>query len=174
MAIKIGLSRVKRHQQIVHDYMQEHNVTEVNLEDVAAWAVRTGRYQRRQPSLEKLCQRELSQALRAETYIDPQGREVRVMHPVRYEQGVLWATIQDAPPNHMRISLQQRRQAILADCRRHKIDWESYNANNKFSAQLPLLDYNFNPDLEELDYPTVYPDARPDLDDEDDDDGEEE
>jgi hypothetical protein len=166
VAIKVESSRLKRNQQIVHEYREEHdNVDVVNLEQVAEWAVRTGRWHRKQPTPEKLCQRELSQALRAETYIDPQGREVRVMHPARNEQGVLWADIHTATPEHMRISLQQRRQAILADCRRHKIDFDSYNQNNTIGAQLPLFDYNFNLDLGELEFPTDYPDARPDDDD---------
>jgi hypothetical protein len=58
----------------------------------------------------------------------------------------------------MRISFQQRRQGILADCRQHKTDVESYNDNNRFKASL-LFDYDFNADLQELELPTKYPDG---------------
>jgi len=140
--------------------MKEQDVDTVELEQVAEWAVNTGRYQRQPMSIVKQCKRELSQALRVEYYTDPQGREVRRMHPVRIkdpdgEQMVLWADIQFAKPNHMRVSFQQRRQGILADCKQHKVDVDSYNENNRFSASL-FFDYDFNPDLQESELPTKY------------------
>lgn len=84
------------------------------------------------------------------------------MHPVRIkdsdgEQMVLWADIQFAKPNHMRVSFQQRRQGILSDCKQHKTDVSSYNDNNQFKATL-FFDYDFNTDLEEAEFPTKYPD----------------
>lgn len=166
MAIRIrkpsGSSLAKELQRIVHEYMREHRTDTIDLDQVAEWAVRTGRYRRRQPSLVKLCKRDMSRALRNEYYTDPQGREVRVMHPARSEQTVLWASIRTASPDHMRVSLQWRRQGVLADCRQHKTDFDSYNENNPHGATLPLFDYNFNPDLEEMAYPTEYPESRPD------------
>ena len=57
----------------------------------------------------------------------------------------------------MRISLQQRRQAALADVRQLKLDFDSYNDNNTFGATLPALDFNFNKDIEEMELPTSYP-----------------
>jgi hypothetical protein len=143
--------------------MKENNVDTVELEQVAEWAVETGRYQRQPLNIVNQCKRELSQALRVEYMKDPQGRDVRRMHPVRIkdeggEQMVLWADIEYAKPNHMRISFQQRRQGILADCRQHKTDVESYNDNNRFKASL-LFDYDFNADLQELELPTKYPDG---------------
>lgn len=154
----------KRMQSFVHEYMQEHGVTTVELEEVAEWAVKTGRYQRQPLSIVKQCKRELSQALRVEYFTDPQGREVRKMHPVRIkdadgEQMVLWADIEGASPNHMRVSFQQRRQGILSDCGQHKTDVASYNDNNRFKASL-MFDYDFSADLQELELPTKYPDTR--------------
>jgi len=64
-----------------------------------------------------------------------------------------------AKPNHMRISLQQRRQGIYGRVRQHKTDLDSYNDNNSFKVTLPLFDYDFNKDLEEATLPTEYPDG---------------
>lgn len=160
-------------QSIVHDYMEEFGVDEVDLDVVAQWALDTGRYQRKPLDMLKQCKRELSRALRSEHHVDPQGREVRTMHPVRVKDGpeqlVIWADIRNAKPSHMRVSLQQRRQAILRDCYRHSVDTESYNDNNTFKVTLPLFSYDFNTDLDELKLPTDYPEGEADTDfDEDD------
>lgn len=160
MGSKIRSSREKKLQKIVHDYMHECDSDSVDLEKVAEWAIQTGRWKRQPPTLVKMCKRELARAIRNEYYDDPQGREVRVMHPVRGEQMVFWVNIQTARPEHMRISLQNRRYAILYDCRQHRIDFRSYNDNNLYGAKLPPADYNFNLDLEELDKPTDYPEEK--------------
>ncbi len=157
----------KNLRQIVHEYMKVNDVYEVDLDTVAEWAVKNRLYQRPVLTLVKQCKRELAQALRTEYIIDPKGHEVRRMHPVRIKdredghQLVIWADIEVAKPNHMRVSFSQRRQGLLAGCRQHKIDVESYNANNRYKAALPLFDYNFNPDLEEGDLPTHYPEDKP-------------
>ena len=152
-------------QKIVHEYIQEHHVDSVDLETVAEWAVLTGRYQRQPMTMVKQCKRELARACREEMYTDPQGRDVRKMHAARYEfdgkQMRLWADITTAKPGHMRVSFSQRRQAVLADCRQHKTDVESYNDNNRFKVSLPLFDYNFNTDLEEEQFPKDYPEDKP-------------
>lgn len=157
----------KNLRSIVHEFMKVNGVTEVDLDTVAQWAVKNRLYQRPALTLVKQCKRELAQALRTERIMDRQGREVRRMHPVRIKdaqedkQMVIWADIEYAKPNHMRVSFSQRRQGILDYCRQHKTDVESYNDNNTFSATLPLFDYNFNADLEEGDLPTEYPNERP-------------
>src|ERR1035441_9595729 len=147
-------------QGIVHDYMQEHGVEEVDLDEVSAWAVTTGRYKRQPISIIKQCREQLSEALRSESIKDSQGREARRMHPVRIREGdrqmVFWADIKTAKPGHMRLSFQQRRQAILADCKAHKTDVEFYNDNNSFKVALPLFSYNFDPDIRELQLPNQY------------------
>jgi hypothetical protein len=61
----------------------------------------------------------------------------------------------------MRLSFQQGRQAILADCRAHKTYVESYNDNNSFNVKLPGFSYNFDPDMKELELPTEYTDQKP-------------
>lgn len=154
-----------RMQELAQEYMQTHGVETIELEEVANWACETGRYQRQPVSMVKQCKRELADALRVQSYIDPQGREVRKMHPVRLRtqdhQMVIWADIETAKPEHMRISFSQSRQGISADCVAHNTIVESYNDNNRYSATLELFDYNFNPDIAEKKLPTEYPDEPP-------------
>jgi hypothetical protein len=158
----------KQLQAMVHDYMEAMGVSEVDLDEVAAWAVSTGRYQRPPVSIIKQCREQLSEACRSEHFTDPQGRDVRQMHPVKVYDGskqmVFWADFRTARPSHMRLSFQQRRQAILADCNAHKVDVDSYNDNNAFQVKLPGFSYNFDPDMAEQNLPTEYIDDKPEED----------
>jgi hypothetical protein len=169
---RAGKSMREQLQGMIHQYMEEKGVSEVDLDEVAEWAVASGLYQKEPISIVKQCREQLSEACRSEHFQDPQGRDVRVMHPVRIHDGpkqmVFWADFRTAKPGHMRLSFQQRRRAILADCRAHKIDVESYNDNNSFNVKLPLFSYNFDPDLKEMDMPTQYKDEKPEGDGTDD------
>lgn len=153
-------------QEIVHDYMREFGVDAVDLETVAEWAVSRGLYRREPANIIRRCKSELSRAMRAEHFLDPQGREVRLMHAARLPFGddgsiVVWADIRRAKPHHMEISFQQRRHGIVRDALQHKIDVASYNDNNQYGASLSLFDYNINKDLAELEAPSDYPDENP-------------
>ena len=153
-------------QEIVHDYMRVFGVDAVDLETVAEWAVEAGRYRRQPSSMVRRCKAELSRAMRAEHYTDPQGRDVRLMHPARLPFGddgsiVVWADIRKAKPNHMEVSFQQRRHGIVRDAFQHKIDVVSYSENNPYGARLPLYDYNINKDLAELEASADYKDENP-------------
>ena len=152
-------------QDLAQEYMQEYELDTIELEEVARWAVATGRYQRKPVTMVQQCRRELADALRVQSYIDPQGREIRKMHPVRIRekehQMVIWADIETAKPEHMKISFSQSRQGISADCVAHNNIVESFNDNNKHKAYIELFDYNFNPDIAEKKLPTSYPDEAP-------------
>lgn len=147
------------------EYVMQNGVDHWTMDEIAEWAINTGRYQRPPISTLQQCKRDLSRAAQQAFYTDPQGREIRRLHAVRLPgeggSAVIWADINNAKPTHMHMSLQQGRQAIVADAHRHKLTVESYNDNNKFGAQIPLFDYNLNLDLDELDRPTEYPDNPP-------------
>ena len=159
------MSLRKRLQRYTHQYMQEHGVDEVDLDAVADWIINNEMYKRQPPTMHQQCKGELARALRSERFSDEDGNEIRRMHAVRIkkdqEQLVIWADIKTAKPGHMRTSLQQRRQAIKYDCYQHSTDTEWYNGNNQFGATLPLFDYDFNKDLEEMKLPTDYPESAP-------------
>jgi len=148
---------------LVELYQREHGVETVDLAEVAKWAIREGHYRPEPIDPAKTLKSQMANAMKNDHIIDPQDREVRKWHAVRHTDGerqwTLWATITDADPGHMRVSLQQRRQYLLSGCRQHKLDFDSYNENNKFGTILPPVNYNFDPDIEELGLPTEYPEG---------------
>ena len=110
----------------------------------------------------------MAAAARKEIVEDPQGRKVRRKHVARVEDEegrplFVWANIEDATPEHMRLSLSQRRENQFGDVFQHKTDTDSYNDNNPYGAQLHFS-YNFDEDLAERSQPTEYPDSPPDQD----------
>ena len=145
---------------ITDEYMAIHGDKIVDPKAVMRWAIAQGRYTKPAPTMQQRGIAELRRALRQARHTDPQGRTVRSHHPATYkiegEQLTLWAHIEEAEPEHMRVSFQQRRQGMLADVKRHAIDVESYNENNKFDATIPKYNYNFELDLEEAEMPTEY------------------
>ncbi len=148
---------------IINQYQKATKAIKINMKEVAAWAVREGLWQASHKNAIKQCAHELARAASHELYTDPQGRRVRKKHATRQTtivdgeetQLVLWADIETAPPEHMKLSLQQRRGYIVGDCKQLKTDLDSYNQNNRHGAQIQLS-FNFTEDLEELDMPTEY------------------
>lgn len=172
MARRYKSSNAKMLQQICHDYMAEHGVESVDPDDLASWAMATGRWQERPYDAHKRCRRELADAMRDEHFTDPQGREVRRMHPDRVLKGDNyaweWHEIYHMPAAKFRASITHRRDGVLAGLKQMKTDQDSWNDNNVHGATLPLFDADFNPDLEEMDQPDDHwPDEDPDSDDDD-------
>jgi hypothetical protein len=157
-------SSAKGYYEELRDTFREYKAVSNNsiIDPIAVmrWAIANNRYSRPPKPMLKQATEDLRKALAQERYVDKQGREVRKYHVANYEvdgeQLPLWSDISEAQPDHMRISLQQRRQGILADVKRHKDDVDSYNDNNKFNTQIPLFNYNFELDLEEAEMPSEY------------------
>ena len=57
-------------QRIIKDYRQESQAWPASALDIALWAIRTGKYNLPQQTVEKICARELAQAMREEYIID--------------------------------------------------------------------------------------------------------
>jgi hypothetical protein len=167
--MKVRRKSIKRQlQSLAHDYMRENDLDEIDLDEVTDWLIRTDQYKRKPITLHQQCKLDLARALKAERFTDENGNEIRRNHAIRIkskdssQQMVLWVDIKTAKPKPMRLSLQQRRLAILADCYRHSLDTEWYNEHNVHKGQVPLFDYDFNKDLEEKKLPTDYPEENPD------------
>ena len=151
-------------QRILNDYMEEHGHAPVNPADVYLWALKNKRWQPAAKTQRQLFCEELGRAAQKETYEDEQGRQVRRKHAVRIKQGseqlVLWADVEDAPPEHMQMSFQQRRRGIGGDVKQLKTDMDSYNDNNKHGASIQLS-FNFDVDMEDEAHPGEYDDTPP-------------
>ena len=155
---------------LVEQYERTHGMDHADPDDVAGWLMETQNYVPEPIDPRRALRRRIARALRAERYTDPQGRDVRVNHSVveTKADGKRHATyhhIKTALPDSMRVSLTQRRDGIVNDCRQHLLDFESYNDNNIYEASLPPYDYNINHDIEESKQPPSYPDERPDEED---------
>ena len=162
-------------QAIINDYLAEHpEERDWKMPDVAAWAIRNDRWHPPTRDMIKVLANELSSAARVEYETDPRGRRVRTKHARRETlivegeptQLVFWEDIHNATPEHMKVSLQQRRQGVLADCGQLKRDADSYNENNIHGADIQLS-FDFTEDLLEMEAPEEYPEVSPDQQQED-------
>ncbi len=137
---------------IVRAYIEEHVVAVIDPVAVARWATERGLLKPRQLDINRFLARQISRALRGDTFIDRQGRKVRSKHVVvRNVGGVqtsLWGDMRQAPREHMQISFQQRRRQIVGDCCQLKTDMDSYNDNCNNGEQLKLS-FDFTVDLKE-------------------------
>jgi hypothetical protein len=75
-------------------------------------------------------------------------------------QQSLWADIESAPPEHMRLSFQQRRRGIFGDVSQLRTDQDSYNENNNPGDPIQMS-FNFDEDLDEANQDSTYDDSPP-------------
>ena len=137
------LTLQKQYQRYCHEYMLQHGTKRVDLTSVAAWMVDTGRWEPEKAALIRQCKDHLATALRQECFTDPQGRRVRAMLPVVEEKAgkqiTLWESLREMPRKRAAVSFQQRRQGIVSDCRKLKIDVDSYNDNFNDGETIQLI-----------------------------------
>ena len=150
-------SKTEMLQKLVEQYRKIHKVSSVNVNDVAAWAIRTKAYEPQPSSRMRLLAREISHALREVFFTDSQGRRVRKKHAQRIlkegkcEQMVLWHDITEASRPQMQAAFQQRRHGVVMDCRQLKIDVDSYNENYNRSVTIQMC-FDFEEDLLDLEH----------------------
>ena len=150
-------STAKNHSEFMQDIVQEYRddlqLWPATARQIAAWAVHKGDWDPPRGTAVTLCARDVARAMREETYRDPQGRIVRVKHAAWItrgdEQQMLWDDIRTADRDHMQISLQQRRNQIVGNCRQLKADANSYNDNANSGEPIQML-FDFAYDIEEL------------------------
>lgn len=146
-------TKTEQNQQLVRNYIDAGNSWPASKRDIAAWAISTGEWMPSRASLIAQCADELGRAMREELITDPQGRRVRAKHAATVGYGpsqqTLWADIRTAPQEHMATAFQQRRRAIVGDCRQLKLDVDSYNDNAKPVEHIQLA-FDFTEDLAEI------------------------
>jgi hypothetical protein len=140
-------------QQIVEQYRLSGQPWPASARAIAAWAINNDRWALPSSAVITKCAEDLAKAMREEYTTDPKGRRVRVKHPVTIRRGgeqyALWDDIRTAPRSHMQVAFQQRRQAIVGDCRQLKVDADSYNDAHPEAEPINLV-FDFTMDLAEL------------------------
>lgn len=141
-------------QKLVAEYRQAGNPWPATAYDMAAWAVRTGRWEPPRELAIDRCADDLARAMREEFITDRQGRRVRAKHAARREvngeQMTFWADLRTAPREHMEVAFAQRRQQVVADCAQLKRDVDSYNENFNREDEPIQMVFDFTMDLMEL------------------------
>ncbi|MBZ5638295.1 MAG: hypothetical protein LAO51_05995 [Acidobacteriia bacterium] len=139
-------------QRIANEYMDSGQPWPATARQIAAWAVRSGRWKPQPESLIAQCAEELGRAMGEEYVKDPQGRSVRAKHAIRVtkngQQRWLWDDIRVAKRSHMLIAFRLRRNQIVGDCKQLKCDVDSYNENKCPRDPIQLV-FDFRNDLEE-------------------------
>lgn len=155
------ITKNKALQNLVIAYMEDRQPWPATAREIAAWAIRERRWRPEPSSMIEQCSNQLSQAMRDEHIVDPQGRVVRAKHVAKIERNgelrLEWADIRTAPREHMHIAFQSRRQQIVGDCRQLKTDADSYNDNKCPDNPIQLI-FDFTQDLAEIAAAT-YPNA---------------
>ncbi len=148
-----GLTLMEHRLRIVNSYIDCGQKWPATAREIAAWAIQQKLWAPHNATLIGKCAEELASAMREEVYTDPQGREVRTKHAARIiEEGLqttLWDDIRTAERKHMEIAFKQRRQQIVGDCSRLKVDVDSFNENRSPDVPIQLI-LDFTEDVAEM------------------------
>lgn len=140
-------------QKLVEEYRKSGQPWPGTTRDMAAWAVRTKRWEPSPEAAIEQCADAFARAMREEFITDRQGRRVRAKHAARLEingeQQTFWADLRSAPREHMEVAFAQRRQQVVSDCAQLKRDVDSYNQNFNKNESIQMI-FDFTMDLVEL------------------------
>jgi len=114
-----------------HRYSSEHGYLPSGLREATEWAVREGLLSLPRMDPYEILTQQMARALREEKNTDRRGRKYRVNHAVRVTrdgvQLAFWGIMGYTPAAHIETSLAQRREQIISDCLKLKIDVDAYN-----------------------------------------------
>ena len=146
-------------QRQADEYLAKSGKETVTTRELAAWAIRTGRWEAPPDVIIHACQEDYAKALREQYIEDEHGRPVRAKHSARIKKGneqrYLWADIRRVRRQHMEIAFQQRRQQIVGDCRQLKRDADYYNSLHSGALSIQLV-FDFTEDVEEGEYSSEF------------------
>ena len=147
------MTYLKQMQSIVTDYRLSEQPWPATAREIAAWAIREGRWKMPAAAVEDRCAGDVADAMSELYFTDQKGRRVRALHPAKVKrQGVLfteWDDIRTATRAHMQLSVQQHRRAIVGECKQLKTTLDSYN--DAHPGEMPLqMSFDFTMDLLEL------------------------
>jgi len=143
----------QRMQAIFDQYRQEVSNDPADLRDVGTWAITKGLWKPRPVDMAASFAREMADCLREEMRTDKAGRRYRAKIAAKVVKGGLplfvWADIDDAPRSHVEKGIQQKRQQLVADGFRLRMDVDHYNWAHPAEEQLPLI-LDITDDVEEM------------------------
>lgn len=150
--LETTMSRHKDMQKAIHHYRQTHGVNDVDLREVARYAVEKLGMKLPEPvdPLERLT-KEIAKAAREETRFDERSNQpYRVNHMYLDDNGQRrWLDIDgDAPRGKMLKSLTLRREQSIGDMYHLTLDAEHWNADHETDEPIQL-ELDLTPDIAE-------------------------
>jgi hypothetical protein len=121
----------ERLQSVWHRYDNERKHKPSGTREAVEWAVAEGLLELPEVDPYEVLAGKMADALRDELATDNKGRKYRINHAVRITksgvQHTFWAVMGFASHDHMEKTFAQRREQIIGDCYRLKIDADVYN-----------------------------------------------
>lgn len=137
------MSYKRNMQKIWAAYVEEHGEEPSTIGDCFLWAMREGLWAPKPVDVSKIFQREMADALREQTRTDASGREYRAIICVRDKQGgvqlSLWGDADTAPQNFVEKAVRQRRDGLVDDAYKLKMDVDHFNEFRKPENPIQLV-----------------------------------
>lgn len=146
------MSKTNEMLAVIRHYKEETGKTEVDMHEVARWAMRNGWRTPKPKSPVDLLAREFSKAAAQEVRrSSASGRPYRAYHAVTTPspagQMTLWIDIDEAPRKLIHKSLIQRREQMVGDAVQLSFDAEHWNLTH--AKEEPIdIPLDFTPDVE--------------------------
>lgn len=147
------MTYAKQIERIVTEYRISGQPWPATKREIGAWAIQMGKWKMPDAAALDKCANDIGQVMGEIYYTDAKGRRVRLLHPATVKrQGELfteWDDIRTAPRQHMQLAFQQKRKAIVGECRQLKTDMDSFNDAHPETPQIQIS-FDFTMDLAEF------------------------
>jgi len=147
------MSYMRQMQILADEFYRETGQVSATKNEMAQWAISTGRWNRQEEAALKQCADDFAEAMREEYETDPKGRRVHSKYAATLVRGgkkvTLWGDRKNVGREFAEVSMKQKRNQIVGDCYQLKIDADSYNEYHNTGEQI-VIPFDFTPDMEEL------------------------
>lgn len=139
-------------QSIFDQYRKEVSSDPADLKEVGVWAISKGLWKPRPLDMAASFAKEMAECLREEMRTDKAGRRYRAKIAARVIKAGLplfvWADIDDAPRTHVEKGVALKRQQLVDDGFRLRMDVDHYNWAHPTEEQIQLI-LDITDDVEE-------------------------
>jgi hypothetical protein len=147
------MSKIQLGQRMIRQWKEETGKSEVDMREVAKYALAHGWRPPPPVTIIDLVAKELTRAAREELKYDAEtAKPYRVWHAYKVEQGddqlTLWVDIDEAPRGPMLKSLTWRREMMVDDGVQLKRDADHWNRANLGKSDPINLEFDLSPDIE--------------------------